>query len=89
MSDEGTPGARFDLTGKVALITGGSRGLGHAMALGFAGFAVTIDSPWLVALVVPFMAVIHLGVVKREERYLENKFGDVYRRYRATVRRWI
>ena len=26
----------FDLTGKIALITGGSRGLGHAMALGFA-----------------------------------------------------
>jgi len=27
---------RFDMTGKVVLITGGSRGLGHAMALGFA-----------------------------------------------------
>ena len=27
---------RFDLSGKVALITGGSRGLGHAMALAYA-----------------------------------------------------
>jgi NAD(P)-dependent dehydrogenase (short-subunit alcohol dehydrogenase family) len=28
--------ARFDISGKVALVTGGSRGLGHAMVLGFA-----------------------------------------------------
>ncbi len=28
--------SRFDLSGKIALITGGSRGLGRAMALGFA-----------------------------------------------------
>jgi len=60
-----------------------------SIALGFAGIAVTVDSLWLMALVVPFMAVIQVGVVKREERYLENKFGDAYGSYRASVRRWI
>jgi NAD(P)-dependent dehydrogenase (short-subunit alcohol dehydrogenase family) len=31
-----TLSAQYDFTGKVVVITGGSRGLGHAMALGFA-----------------------------------------------------
>ena len=32
-----TIAAQYDFSGKVVVITGGSRGLGHAMALGFAG----------------------------------------------------
>ena len=31
-----TPAIQYDFSGKVVVITGGSRGLGHAMALGFA-----------------------------------------------------
>jgi protein-S-isoprenylcysteine O-methyltransferase Ste14 len=40
----------------------------------------------LVPLVV--LAVQRLAITK-EERYLEQKFGDAYRQYRAHVRRWI
>jgi hypothetical protein len=38
---------------------------------------------------VPFALAIRYGVVAREEAYLERKFGDVYRRYRSRVRRWL
>jgi protein-S-isoprenylcysteine O-methyltransferase Ste14 len=34
------------------------------------------------------LAVQRLAIAK-EERYLEQKFGDAYRQYRAQVRRWI
>jgi NAD(P)-dependent dehydrogenase (short-subunit alcohol dehydrogenase family) len=36
MSRPSTPAERFDLRGKTAIVTGGSRGLGRAMVLGFA-----------------------------------------------------
>jgi protein-S-isoprenylcysteine O-methyltransferase Ste14 len=34
-------------------------------------------------------AVLHYGVIVREERYLERKFGGVYSAYRGRVRRWL
>ena len=35
------------------------------------------------------LALMDSGVVDREERYLEKKFGDAYRAYRADVSRWF
>ena len=60
-----------------------------AMFLGLVGLAVAFDSLWLLAALVPFALIIRAGVVAREEAYLERKFGDVYRAYRARVRRWL
>jgi protein-S-isoprenylcysteine O-methyltransferase Ste14 len=59
------------------------------MALVYAGVSARANA-LPAALLLP--AVLHLvdrGVVKREERYLEGKFGEEYRRYKGRVRRWI
>lgn len=47
------------------------------------------DSGWLGLLLMPFLGVLRVGVIAREERYLERKFGERYRAYRARVRRWL
>ncbi len=45
MSHEILPGIKqFDLTGKSAIITGGSRGLGYAMAAGLASAGARSDA---------------------------------------------
>jgi protein-S-isoprenylcysteine O-methyltransferase Ste14 len=35
------------------------------------------------------LLVIQRGVIGREERYLEEKFGEEYLSYKEQVRRWI
>jgi protein-S-isoprenylcysteine O-methyltransferase Ste14 len=55
----------------------------------YLGLSVAAGSLWAIGLLVPLLWVINVGVVKREERYLERKFGDAYRAYKAQVRRWI
>ena len=55
----------------------------------YAGIAVLVNAlPPLVLLPVA-LSIIRRAVIDREERYLEQKFGDEYRRYRARVRRWL
>jgi len=53
-----------------------------------AGIGVALASDWTLVMLVPAAIVLHIGVVKREERYLDAKFGDDYRRYKARVPRY-
>jgi len=53
-----------------------------------AGLSILLASDWMLVMTIIFVPVIHFGVVKREERYLEAKFGDAYRQYKARVPRY-
>ena len=55
----------------------------------YLGLSVAAGSLWAIVLVVPLLWVMNVGVITREERYLERKFGDAYRAYKAQVRRWV
>ncbi len=60
-----------------------------AMTLLFIGLTLLINSWWGVVLLVPVILLLHFGVVCREERYPERKFGEEYNRYRSRVRRYV
>ena len=59
------------------------------MALVCGGAAVLFDAIWALPVVAGAMVVIDRGVIAREERYLDAKFGAEYREYRSQVRRWV
>ncbi len=60
-----------------------------ALSLLYAGIGIAADSPWVLGLLIPVLVVMHFGVILREERYLERKFGEDYLRYKHSVRRWL
>jgi protein-S-isoprenylcysteine O-methyltransferase Ste14 len=59
------------------------------MALTYAGIAIVANAPWALAPLAVAIAVIDRGVIAREERYLERKFGKPYVHYKRRVRRWM
>jgi protein-S-isoprenylcysteine O-methyltransferase Ste14 len=60
----------------------------QAFGLFILGLAFAFASDWTF-LLLPFGAlIIHFGVVRREERYLEARFGEDYRRLKESVPRY-
>jgi protein-S-isoprenylcysteine O-methyltransferase Ste14 len=53
------------------------------------GIALVFALDWVMVLIVPACVLMHFAVVRREERYLDQKFGDVYRSYKARVPRYL
>jgi protein-S-isoprenylcysteine O-methyltransferase Ste14 len=59
------------------------------MTMMYAGIAALRNALWAIVLLPVALLVIQRGVIEREERYLERKFGEEYLSYKARVRRWI
>lgn len=77
-----------------ALVTAGPYRLTrNPMYLGFTGLylglALWFGGYWPLLLLPLVLVVMVHGVIRREEAYLERRFGEEYLAYRRRVRRWL
>jgi protein-S-isoprenylcysteine O-methyltransferase Ste14 len=56
--------------------------------LALLGVAIGFALDWVLLLLVVSLPLVHYGIILREDRYLERKFGDEYRRYKTKVPRY-
>ncbi len=59
------------------------------MLLLYLGAALLFDVFWALVLTPAVVMLVGRLVIRREERYLDAKFGEDYRLYQTQVRRWI
>ena len=59
------------------------------LTFAYFGLSLLLNTWWSVLLLVPVWFVMHQLVVRREEAYLERKFGQTYLAYRRRVRRYL
>jgi protein-S-isoprenylcysteine O-methyltransferase Ste14 len=85
-TDPGRPTTRIVATG-VFSISRNPLYLGPVCFL--VGVALIVNLPWELVLLLPSIIACHYVLIAQEERYLIAKFGEEYRAYAASVRRWI
>ena len=59
-----------------------------AWTLGYVGVTLIASTAWPL-LLLPLVLVVTHVVVLREERSVERRFGDAYRSYKTSVRRYL
>jgi protein-S-isoprenylcysteine O-methyltransferase Ste14 len=60
-----------------------------ANLVNYTGLVIFFRTPWGLLLLPVIVWLMNRWVIIQEERYLEQKFGDEYRHYKAKVRRWL
>jgi protein-S-isoprenylcysteine O-methyltransferase Ste14 len=60
-----------------------------SLMLIYVGGLLAFRLEWAIVWLVPVFLMLHFGVIRPEERYMQTRFGEDYRRYVADVRRWI
>lgn len=55
----------------------------------YIALAFALGVTWALAFLPVVLVIIDRRIIPREERYLERKFGQPYRDYKARVRRWL
>ncbi len=79
---------------KDALVTGGPfrhtrNPLYIAVMTLYAGVAFILRAGWMLALLPLMFLAFNRLVTRREEPYLEKRFGEEYIKYKSAVRRWV
>jgi protein-S-isoprenylcysteine O-methyltransferase Ste14 len=55
----------------------------------YVGLSLALNTWWALALTPVVVWIMNIGVIAREEAYLEQKFGNDYVQYKRQVRRWL
>lgn len=77
-----------------AILSDGIYGLSRnpvyvALIFIYLGVVCLFNLLWILPPLILVLLVMHFGVILREERYLERKFGQDYSDYKKRVRRWV
>lgn len=84
---------RFAEPTSAIVTTGSNARVRNPMYVGlvliYLGIVLTVNAAWALLGLPVLVVYLHFGVIRREEEYLEDRFGDEYLDYKASVPRWI